>query len=131
MTQPTMDKLIKAYLNIRAKRSKMAAEFKEADEELKVKLKVIEDAFQSHCAEHGLTSIKTDLGTAYRTEESRYFPSDWGVMYDWLKEKNAPELLEKRLNQSAIKDYMEEHPDEVIPSLRADTTYRFRVRKTT
>lgn len=129
MTKPTMDKLIRAYLKIREKRSELAATFKQEDEELKAKLMIIEQAFQSHCEEQGLTSIKTDLGTAYRTEESRWYPADWGAMYDWLKEKNAPELLEKRLNQSAIKEYMEENPDEVIPSLRSDTQYRFRVRK--
>jgi hypothetical protein len=50
-------------------------------------------------------------------------------MYKFMLEHEAPELLEKRLHQSNMKQFLEENP-EVLPSgLNVDSEYTITVRR--
>jgi hypothetical protein len=44
-------------------------------------------------------------------------------------ENNLPEFFEKRLNQTAVKQFLEENPETLPPGLNADSEFTITVRK--
>jgi hypothetical protein len=50
-------------------------------------------------------------------------------MYDFILENKLPEFFEKRLVQSAIKEYLEQNPDKAPPGLQATSEYTVRITK--
>jgi len=65
----------------------------------------------------------------YRTIKRRYWTSDWASMYDFVMEHRVPEFFDKRLNQTNVKQFLEENPDLIPPGLNAETEYTVAVRK--
>ena len=81
------------------------------------------------CKEHDVESVKTSEGVFYRTIKRRYWTSDWPSMYEFVLEHQVPEFFDKRLNQSNVKQFLEENPDLIPPGLNAETEYAVAVRK--
>ena len=81
------------------------------------------------CKETGADSIKTKHGTAIRTIKSRYWTNDWERFYDFMFEHNVPELLERRIHQTNIKQFLEENPDLLPAGLNVDSAYSITVRR--
>jgi mannose/fructose/N-acetylgalactosamine-specific phosphotransferase system component IIC len=50
-------------------------------------------------------------------------------MHTFIKEHDVPEFFEKRLNQSVVKQFLEENPDLVPQGLNVDSKYSITVRK--
>lgn len=124
-----LDKLTRAYLKIRDKRAELAAQFKAEDTELLEQLDMIKDALLAYCKDHGVNSVGTQSGLVYRTQKTRYWTSDWHSMHKFILENGVPEFFEKRLNQSAVKEFLEENPEKVPPGLNVDSEYVIAVRK--
>jgi len=129
MTDMSTDKLIRIFVKIRDAKAALADKFKEEDAQLTEQMDVIKAALLDYCKENELESVRTASGMAYRTLRTRYWTSDWAAMHAFIVENNAPEFLEKRLNQGAVKEYLEEHPDTPLPGLNADSEYTITVRK--
>lgn len=124
-----VDKLTRAYLKIREKRAELAAEFKAADNELLEQIETIKDALLDYCKTHGVDSVRTADGLVYRTQKTRYWTSDWHSMHKFIMENEVPEFFEKRLNQGAVKEFLEENPEKIPPGLNVDSEYVIAVRK--
>jgi len=124
-----IEKLVKAYIGIRNKRSELSAEFKEADGKLVEKQDKIKRALLEHCKEHNVDSVKTPEGLFYRTTKTRYWTSDWESMFKFIKEHDVPEFFEKRLNQTHVREFLEDNPDLVPMGLNVDSEYVVSVRK--
>ena len=124
-----LDKLVKVYQKIKAKRSELSAEFKEKDGELREQQDTIKKALLDHCKEHEVESVRTSEGLFYRTVKTRYWTSDWESMYNFIEENSVPEFLEKRLNQGHVKQFLEENPNTVPDGLNIDKEYVISVRK--
>ena len=124
-----VDKLTRAYLKIRDKRAELAAEFKAADNELLEQIETIKDALLDYCKTHGVDSVRTADGLVYRTQKTRYWTSDWHSMHKFIMENEVPEFFEKRLNQGAVKEFLEENPEKIPPGLNVDSEYVIAVRK--
>jgi hypothetical protein len=65
----------------------------------------------------------------YRTTKTRYWTSDWESMHRFIAKNKVPEFFEKRLNQTAVKNFLEENPEIVPPGLNTDVSYAVTVRK--
>ena len=50
-------------------------------------------------------------------------------MHNFIKEHNVPELLDKRLNQTNIREFLEENPTLVPDALNTETELVISVRK--
>ena len=124
-----IDKLTKTYLKIRTKRAELVAKFKEDEEHLVQQMDKIKKALLAYCKEHGAESVKTSEGVFYRTTKARYWTSDWEQMHKFILEHEVPELLDKRLNQSNMRQFLEENPDIVPKGLNVDSEYIVSVRK--
>ena len=124
-----LEKLTKVFLKIKAKRNELSTEFKEQDDSLKIQQDTIKKALLDHCKKHNVESVRTSEGLFYRTVRTRYWTSDWTSMYNFVQEHKVPELLEKRLNQGNVKQFLEENHEVVPMGLNVDSEYLISVRK--
>lgn len=124
-----VDKLTRIYLKIRDARAELTAKFKEEDAHLTAQLDAVKDALLDYCKAHGVDSVRTPEGLVYRTQKTRYWTSDWASMHNFIMEHGLPEFFEKRLNQGAVKEFLDENPEMVPPGLNVDSEYVIAVRK--
>lgn len=125
MSEASANKLVKIYLKIRDKR----AELSKQDSELEEQQEIIEAELLSICKETGADGLRTEFGTVSRSVKKRFWTSDWSSFYDFVKEHNALELLEKRVAQSNMATFIEENPDLVPPGLQVDSRYTAVIRR--
>ena len=123
------EKLTKIYLKIKAKRAELSAKFKEEDQELNAQLEQEKKALLEYCNDHGVDSVKTTEGLFYRSVKTRYWTSDWSAMYEFVLEHEVPEFFDKRLNQSNVKQFLEDNPELVPQGLNVNSEYIIAVRK--
>ena len=90
---------------------------------------MVSEKLQDMMKEVGADSLKTKFGTVSRSIKIRYWPSDWGAMYDFIREHEAPDLLEQRISQSKMKAFLEENPELLPKGLNADSRYTITVYK--
>lgn len=123
----TADKLVSAYINIRnaiqAKEDEIKA-LKETQDQMA-------EALLELCKEQNLDSLRTPYGTASRSIRTRYWTSDWHSMHNFIKEHDALHLLEKRLHNTNMKEFLDDNPGVVPEGLQSDKTYVITVRKPT
>ncbi len=123
------EKLTAVYLKIKDKRAELSADFKEKDTELVEQLDKVKKALLAYCEEQGVDSVRTSAGLFYRSARTRYWTSDWSSMHEFILEHEVPELLDKRVNQGNMKQYLEENPDLVPKGLNVDSEYVVSVRR--
>jgi phage host-nuclease inhibitor protein Gam len=128
-TDAPIEKLTRVYIKIRDAKAKLSAEFKKQDDELTDQMNQIKSALLDYCKSHDVESVRTASGLVYRTMKTRYWTSDWEAMHRFVVENNVPEFLEKRLNQTVVKAFLEENPETVPPGINADSEYTVTVRK--
>lgn len=123
------EKLVKVYLKMKQKRAEITAAFNEEDEKIKTQMDKVKAALLDYCKEQNLESVRTTEGLFYRTVKTSYWTSDWESMGKFIVEHEVPELLEKRLHQGNMKQFLEEHPDLLPPGLNVDSEYTITVRR--
>jgi len=124
-----VDKLVSVYIKIRDARDKIRREAENKEAELDDQLYVIEQEILELCKATNATSIKTEHGTAIRTVKNRYTTNDWERFYEFMFEHGAPQLLERRIQQSNMKQFLEENPDLHPAGLNVDSAYAITVRR--
>ena len=128
-TSVSSDKLAEIYIKIRDKRAELKEKFEEQDNELKAQQDLLSEQMLSLCHEQGADSIKTPAGTIIRKVDTRYWTTDWDSMYQFIEEHDAFPLLEKRLHQTNIRQFLEENPNLLPAGLQADSKYTVVVRR--
>ena len=124
-----LDKLAQAYIKMRDKRALMKAEWEGQDNEIKAQMEMLEEKMLDTCKEMNADSIKTKFGTIVRSIKSRYWTNDWDSTYEFIKEHNAFGLLEKRLHQTNLKQFLTENPDLLPMGLNVENEYTVLVRR--
>jgi len=124
-----INQLVSVYLKIR----NTIAERKEAHV---AEITALEDQFNiigqqllGVCTEQNLDSIKTPAGTVSRRITTRYWTSDWESMYEFINEHKVPFLLEQRIHNGNMKEFLENNPESFPMGMQADRKYTVQVRK--
>jgi len=125
----SLDKLVKTYIKIRERRSELKAEFDAQDAPLVQQLETVKGALLNHCKEHDVDSVKTSEGLFYRTVKQSYWTSDWDQMHKFILEHAEPSLLDKRINQKNMKQFLEENPELLPKGLNSNSEYTIAVRR--
>lgn len=126
---PSMEKLVSAYIKIRDARDDIKREADDKIKGLEAEMQTLSTAMLDLFKEQGIDSAKTPFGTAYRSVKSRFWTNDWEGMYDFIHDNDAYELLEKRIHQSNMKQFLEENPDLLPKGLNVDSEYTITVRR--
>ena len=126
-----VEKLVAAYRKLRAAIAEEEEIFEAKVADLKEKLEYVSKELLEFCNDQNVDSIRTPAGTLSRRVQSRYWTSDWDQMYSFIEKHNAPFLLEKRLHNGNVKQFLEENPDALPVGLQVDNKYVVHVRKPT
>jgi hypothetical protein len=124
-----VEKLVSVFIKIRDAREEAKREWEEIDSDFATKLDLINQELLDICKDTGADSIKTKFGTAIRTIKSKYWTNDWEKFHGWLLDNKIPEVLEKRIHQTNMKQFLEENPDLLPPGLNVDNAYHITVRR--
>lgn len=127
-TIPT-DKLVKTYIKMRDHRSALKAKYDQEDEQVKEQMAVIEAMLLETCKKAGADSIKTGAGSVIRSVKTQYWTSDWEAMHNFVKENDALELLERRISQKAMADFLKTNPDKLPKGMNVESKYTVTVRR--
>jgi hypothetical protein len=128
-TRPDLDQLTSIYLKIRDTRAENKRKFENVDKDLEEQQKMLAEQMLDTCKEMNADSIRTPHGTIIRSVKSKYWTGDWDSMYNFIKEHDAFGLLEKRLHQTNMKDFLHENPDVMPMGLNVENEYTIVVRR--
>jgi hypothetical protein len=126
---PATEKLVRIYIKMRDQRASLKAEFEQQDKAIRDQMDVIESELLETCKKAGADSIRTQHGTIIRGVKTQYWTSDWESMHKFVLDNQALELLERRISQTTMKEFLANNPDKMPPGLNADSRYTVTVRR--
>jgi hypothetical protein len=126
-----LDKLALIYRKIRDKIAALTKEYDTQVELLKAQQDEVKFAMKDQMKALGVKSVRTDLGTVTLTTKTRYNTQDWDSFKDFVLEHRLVDLLEKRIAQTNMAQFLEENPGVVPPGLNSSSEYDISVRKPT
>lgn len=129
MADITADRLTEVYMKIRAKRAELKAAFDEEDTALEAKQKKITAELLRICKSTGADSIKTKHGTVSRYVKELYMCNDYGPLIEYIREHDAIQLLQQRIAQVNMKEWIADHPDDLPPAVSCDRAYDVKIYK--
>jgi hypothetical protein len=127
--QVPTEKLVKAYIKMRDARAALSTEYETKDKEIKDQMEMIEHTLLDVCKRAGADSIKTGAGTIIRGVRTSYWTSDWESMHNFVKENQALDLLERRVAQKAMGEFLKANPDKMPKGMNVETKYTVTVRR--
>jgi predicted secreted Zn-dependent protease len=131
MQDAKADELVLTYRRIRDTINEKEEAHKEEIAALKAQQDVVSEALLALCNDQNLDSIRTAAGTVTRSTITRFWTSDWESMYQFIRDRDAPFLLEQRIHNGNMRQFLEDNPEDLPIGLNADTKYVVRVRKPT
>ena len=129
MEDKSMDKLSDAYMKIRLERDQLKLAYEADDAVLSEALSGIENQILEIMNTTNADSISTRGATVIRSVRKRYNPNNWDAVYSMIAKHDAYGLLEKRIHNGNMKDFLEQHPDEYPAGLNVDSRYAVVVRR--
>lgn len=130
-TKQSADELAEEFIKLRDAKKKLEEIYEQKKEVFETRMREITNELTLICEEQNASSIRTAHGTIIRSVTTDYSTTDWDAMHALVLKHQAPYLLWKRINNSAMKDFLESHPEEYPPGLRIDSKYTVTVRKPT
>ena len=127
--KPSVEQLVSVFIKIRDARDEARRAWEQQEADFNEQLDMIDQQLLEICKETGADSIKTKHGTAIRSVKSRYWTNDWESFYDFIYKQNEFGLLEKRIHQTHMKQFLEENPDLLPAGLNVDSAYTITVRR--
>ena len=122
-------KLVAVYIKMRDARAALSTEYETKDKEIKDQMEMIEHTLLDVCKRAGADSIKTGAGTIIRGVRTSYWTSDWESMHNFVKENQALDLLERRVAQKAMGEFLKANPDKMPKGMNVETKYTVTVRR--
>lgn len=124
-------KLVQVYVKIRDARDLKKKQMEQEIAELEEQLGAVEQELLEICKTTGQDGGKTQFGSFSRSVKTRYWTSDWDSMYKFIREHDAPELLERRIHQGNFTDFLKENPDAMPAGVNVESKYSITVRRAT
>lgn len=129
MSEAKADKLTLAYIKMRDKRAELLKEYEAQDAKISEQMTMVEDELRKLFDEVGLESIRTTYGTVYRSVKTQYQVNDWDNMYKFVMEHNVPQLLQRRVSTTNMKQFLDENPTLMPIGMNIDNRYTVTVRR--
>ena len=128
-TEIPIDKLVRAYRNVRTEIQDLTKTYETQLESLEEVKNEISSELKNRMLKMGGKSLNTASGTVILGTKTRYTTQDWDSFNQFVLEHEAVELLERRIAQGNMKQFLEENPGVVPPGLNSDSEYTITVRK--
>jgi hypothetical protein len=131
ITDKSVEDMVTAYRKIRDAISEKEDAHKADVSGLREQLDVVSDALLGICNSLQVDSLRTAAGTVSRRVNTRYWTTDWEKMYEFIRENDVPFLLEQRIHNGNMKQFLDDNPDTLPVGLQADRKFVVQVRKPT
>ncbi len=116
-THVTMDRLTRVYIKMRDKLATLSREYEEAEAAIKLQQAEVAAAMKDIMQKAGGTGMRTAYGTVSLRTSTRYYAQDWDAMYRFIVDNDAVHLLEKRIAQKNMSEFLESNPGMLPPGL--------------
>jgi hypothetical protein len=123
------NQLVKVYIKIRDAKDMKKKQMEEEIAVLEQQLGVVEQELLEICKTTGQDGGKTQHGSFTRSVKTRYWTSDWDSMYKFIREHDAPDLLERRIAQGNFAQFIQENPDKMPAGVNIESKYSITVRR--
>ena len=100
------DELVGAYISLRQQKADLEAKHKEEMSPLNEALDAIETEVHSRLNTMGISSIKTQYGTAYTKTVRSVKVFDKTAFMDYVQNNARFDLLDVRANKTAVEDFI-------------------------
>ena len=123
----TIDKLVAIHRKMDNALSELQGQMDEID----VQRSAVRAEILEMMKEQKLESVRTDEGTVTKSVKERYWTGDWSALHAYIIESGAVDLLEKRIQQTNMREWIAAHPNDYPPSLNIDREFAISIRKPT
>ena len=106
-----MEELVEKYIQLRDAKAQAAAAFKAKVAKLDEVLTKIEGVLLQQFNEHGMESVRTKAGTAYKSSRVSATVADWDSVLSFIQKNDLWNMLEHRVSKQAVEQFKEEHGD--------------------
>ena len=123
-----IDDVIAAYMTLRDKKAAIEAQTKAEVAKIKEKMDKLEAYLKAQMDAQGLTSFKSDFGTAFLTTTDYANVEDWDKTLAFIRDNEAFDMLEKRVSKLAVRGYIDQNTA-VPPGVTYGTKLEVNIRK--
>jgi hypothetical protein len=103
----TVDQVVAAYIKLRSKKKSVEDAAAEEVRGIKTKMEKLEAWLLEQANSQGVTSFKTTHGTAFVTTTDYANVANWDAVLDFIKTREAFDLLERRVSKTAVRSYID------------------------
>jgi hypothetical protein len=107
-----MDRYVAHYIALRDRRKVLKDAYEAEDKGLRDLQTQVEGKLREFMDAHGLENLKTAHGTCYTSTKFTASVQDAEVFMEFIKRTQAWDLIERRANATAVKDFIKEHNQE-------------------
>ena len=127
MTTMNVEAIVGAYIKVRDEVAQIKASHKAQLEPYVQALDKLEAQMLQVLSDAGVESMKTSVGTAYRSERTSVTVADKSAFMGYIESNKAFDLLDVRANKTAVEGFMAENQD-VPPgvNIRREVAVNFR-----
>ena len=129
MEDITADTLAEIFIQMRDAKAEIVAKSDAEVKAIELQMDQLSDAMNDMCKAVGADSIKTAHGTIIRSIKERIWPAQKDVFAEFVRDTGEVNLLEMRVHQGNMKEYMKENGDVLPPGLNIDRKYEVTVRR--
>ena len=128
VTTPNIGDVIRTYMKLRDQKTAVEAKVKDEVTTLKNKLDKLEAYLKTQMDAQGLTSFKSDYGTAFLTTTDYANVADWDKLLTFVRENEAYDMLTKSVSKTAVRGYIDETKT-IPPGITYGTKLEVNIRK--
>jgi len=103
----TVDQIIQTYMKLRGQKETIEAAAKAEVKGVKENMAKLEAWLKEKADADGVTSFKTNHGTAFLTTNDFARVADWDAMLGFIQDNDAYDLFEKRVSKVAVRGYID------------------------
>ena len=124
------DKIVKAYLRMRAAKAALKKEYEKAAKEIDEQMNMVEMHLMKGLIGMKVKSMAASTGLFYLETIVKAEPEDWPLYRKFVVENDAWDGIHKRVGSGFVSEYMEKHDGEPPPGIKIFREQVVRVRAT-
>ena len=114
----TVDTVVAKYIALRDKRSELKKAYEADDSKYKEAMEKCESWLLAQANALGVDNFAVKgVGTAIKGKQMQVSCKDWKAFHQFVKENDMLDMFERRVSHAVLKQYMEDHNDEIPPGL--------------
>lgn len=106
-----MDELVENYVKLRDAKAQLKAQYDAKRAKLDEILTQIEGNLLLKFQELGCESVRTSVGTAYKSTRTSATVADWDIILEHILDTENYTLFDHRISKKAVEEYKEENGD--------------------